>query len=85
VPPFAGLIEYEPRADGAPSTIAMLQGLVANEGDGWKWTTEEVERYLLQEGLVGNTDKTTNVPLNAACSDAEHAAMAKGVPLKFQS
>jgi maltose alpha-D-glucosyltransferase/alpha-amylase len=46
VPPFAGLIEYEPRADGAPSTIAMLQGLVANEGDGWKWTTEEVERYL---------------------------------------
>src|ERR1043166_614366 len=46
VPPFAGLIEYEPRADAAPSTMAMLQGLVANEGDGWKWTTEEVERYL---------------------------------------
>ncbi len=46
---------------------------------------EEVERYLLSEGLVGNSDKTTNVPLNAACSDAEHAAMAKGVPVKFQS
>ncbi|MDR3403900.1 MAG: glutaredoxin [Chthoniobacter sp.] len=46
---------------------------------------EELERYMLQEGLVGNSDKTTNVPLNAACSDAEHAAMAKGVPLKFQS
>jgi len=23
----------------------MLQGLVVNEGDGWKWTLEEVERY----------------------------------------
>ena len=46
---------------------------------------EELERYMLQEGLVGNSEKTTDVPLNAACSDAEHAAMAKGVPLKFQS
>ena len=23
----------------------MLQGLVANEGDGWKWTIEELDRY----------------------------------------
>ena len=46
VPPFAGSIEYEPRADGEPSALAMLQGLVANEGDGWKWTIEELERYL---------------------------------------
>ena len=46
VPPFAGLIEYQPRADTAPSTLAMLQGLVANEGDGWKWTIEELERYF---------------------------------------
>jgi glutaredoxin-related protein len=46
---------------------------------------EELERYMLQEGLVGNSDKATSVPLNSACSDAEHAAMAKGAPLKFQS
>src|ERR1700733_3134567 len=46
---------------------------------------EELERYMLQEGLVGTSDKATNVPLNAACSDAEHEAMARGVPLKFQS
>jgi len=46
---------------------------------------EELEQWMLQEGLVGNTEKTTNVPLNSACSDAEHDAMAKGVPLKFQS
>ncbi len=45
---------------------------------------EELEQYLLQQGLVGSTDKTTDVPLNRACSDAEHEAMAKGQPLKFQ-
>ena len=44
---------------------------------------EELEAFLLKESLVGNTDKTTNVPLNAACSDAEHEAMARGVPLKL--
>jgi len=46
VPPFAGSIEYEPRADGEPSVLAMLQGLIANEGDGWKWTIEELNRYF---------------------------------------
>jgi maltose alpha-D-glucosyltransferase/alpha-amylase len=43
-PPYAGSIEY-PREDAEPSQLGMLQGLVANEGDGWKWTVEEVERY----------------------------------------
>jgi len=46
---------------------------------------EELEQYMLREGLVGSTEKTTNVPLNSACSQEEHDAMAKGVPLKFQS
>ena len=44
IPPFAGSIEYEPQ-DGESSTVAMLQGLVDNEGDGWTWTVEELERY----------------------------------------
>jgi glutaredoxin len=44
---------------------------------------EELEAFLVKESLAGNTDKTTNVPLNAACSDAEHEAMARGVPLKL--
>lgn len=45
VPPFAGLIEYTPTENGNTSTLGILQGLVANEGDGWKWTTEELDRY----------------------------------------
>jgi maltose alpha-D-glucosyltransferase/alpha-amylase len=46
VPPFAGTMEYAPQADAKPSTLAMLQGLVANEGDGWKYTIEELDRYF---------------------------------------
>ena len=46
IPPFAGLIEYVPAAaNGEPTMLAVLQGLVANEGDGWKWTVEELNRY----------------------------------------
>jgi maltose alpha-D-glucosyltransferase/alpha-amylase len=44
IPPFAGSVEYA-RHNGQPSTLAMLQGLVANEGDGWRWMLEELERF----------------------------------------
>src|SRR5437868_14657733 len=46
---------------------------------------EELEQYLKQNELAGSTDKTTSVPLNAPCSDAEHEAMARGVAVKFQA
>jgi maltose alpha-D-glucosyltransferase / alpha-amylase len=45
IPPFAGLIEYQPAEQGETSTLALLQGFVVNEGDGWKWTLEELDRY----------------------------------------
>jgi len=44
VPPFAGVIEYH-RDGSQPYTLAMLQGFVPNEGDGWQWTMEELDRY----------------------------------------
>jgi maltose alpha-D-glucosyltransferase/alpha-amylase len=44
IPPFRGSIEYL-RKSGEPSAIAIVQGLVPNEGDGWTWTTEELDRY----------------------------------------
>jgi maltose alpha-D-glucosyltransferase / alpha-amylase len=47
IPPFAGSIELEPASEDAqPTILTMLQGLVANEGDGWKWTIEELDRYF---------------------------------------
>src|SRR6266478_5691884 len=46
---------------------------------------EELEGYLLEKGLTQPSAVATNVPLNSACSDAEHAAMQAGAPLKFQA
>jgi maltose alpha-D-glucosyltransferase/alpha-amylase len=51
VPPFAGTIEYQrPGVDG--STLAMMQGLMANEGDAWTLTLEELERYYENSARV---------------------------------
>ncbi len=44
IPPFGGSIEVR-RADAEPATVALLQGLVQNEGDGWQWTLDELDRY----------------------------------------
>jgi len=40
---FGGSIEY--RRGGDSYAIAMLQGLVDNQGDGWQWTLDELDRY----------------------------------------
>jgi maltose alpha-D-glucosyltransferase/alpha-amylase len=48
IPPFGATIEYEAESSSESSrtfAVAIVQGLVANEGDGWNWTLEEVERY----------------------------------------
>jgi maltose alpha-D-glucosyltransferase / alpha-amylase len=44
IPPFAGSLEYL-RNGQEPATLALLQGLVPNEGDGWQWTLEELDRF----------------------------------------
>ena len=46
---------------------------------------EELEQYLLQNGLIGEPAGTTDVPLNAPCSDAQHEAMARGQTVQFKS
>jgi len=44
VAPFAGSVEYSP-GEGEPITIAMLQGLVTNQGDAWTLSLDELARY----------------------------------------
>jgi maltose alpha-D-glucosyltransferase/alpha-amylase len=44
IAPFLGEIELG-REDEGSIVTAMLQGLVANEGDGWAWTLDELARY----------------------------------------
>jgi glutaredoxin-related protein len=72
--------EMEQKSGQPLSPCVEVNGVMVADISG-----EELEQYLLQQGLVGNTDKTTSVPLNAACSQAEHDAMASGIPLKVQS
>ncbi|HPA18138.1 MAG TPA: glutaredoxin [Verrucomicrobiae bacterium] len=36
---------------------------------------EEVEEWLIREGLVRASDSPADAPTNAPCSDAEHASM----------
>ena len=43
--PVAGAIEYI-AADGTPTSLALLQGWVENQGDGWTNTLDYLERYF---------------------------------------
>jgi maltose alpha-D-glucosyltransferase/alpha-amylase len=45
VPPLVGSIAYTRGAD-EPASIAMLQGFVRNQGNGWQVTIEELGRYF---------------------------------------
>ena len=42
IAPFAGELIYTTSNTGEATTIGLLQGLVANEGDGWEWTLENI-------------------------------------------
>ncbi len=63
--------EMEQRSGQPLSPCVEVNGTMLADISG-----EELEQWMLSQSLVGNTDKTTNVPLNAACTDEEHAAMA---------
>jgi maltose alpha-D-glucosyltransferase/alpha-amylase len=45
IAPFLGEITITP-AVGEKTTVAMLQGLVANQGDGWQWFLEQLSGYF---------------------------------------
>ena len=59
IAPFGGSIQYK-RKGQEPSTLAMLQGLVSNEGDGWGWTLEELDRYY--EASAAQTFSSEGLP-----------------------
>ena len=52
------------------SPCVIINGIMLADISG-----EEVESYMLANGVVGDASKSTSVPLNSPCSDAEHAAM----------
>ncbi len=72
IPQFGGSIEYV-REDEQPATLGMLQGLVANQGDGWTWVLEELERYY--ENYVKETIPAEELRSHAKA--ATHACEAR--------
>jgi len=70
IPPFAGRIEYTP-ADGEPAALAILQGFVASQGDGWTLTLEELARYYENCATVAFPD-SGNTPSGDVMDLAEH-------------
>ena len=47
IAPFLGEIALVEQS-GARTSLAMVQGLVANEGDGWEWTQSKLAAYFAQ-------------------------------------
>ncbi len=45
IAPFYGEISVTP-AGGEKTTVAMLQGLVANQGDGWQWFLDQLAAFF---------------------------------------
>ena len=45
IPPFLGEISFC-SPGSKKTTVAMLQGLVPNQGDGWRWFLEEITGWL---------------------------------------
>ena len=45
---------------------------------------EELEQWLIANGLTQASNAPVAVPLNSACTDEQHAAMRAGEPLPFK-
>ena len=51
IAPFLGEIDITPAA-GEKTTIAMLQGLVANQGDGWEWFLKQLDAFFAKAAPI---------------------------------
>ena len=62
--------------DGEPYTLAMLQGLVANQGDGWTLALEELARYY-------ENCATVEFPEGGSAAAANLMDLAEHAPSQF--
>jgi monothiol glutaredoxin len=72
--------EMEQRSGQPLSPCVEVNGVMLADISG-----EEVERYMLEQGLVSETGNSTDVPLNAPCSNEQHEAMRRGEPVNFRT
>ena len=62
--------EMEQKSGQPLSPCVMVDGEMLPDVSG-----EEVEAYMLEKGIVGDTEKQADAPIDSACTDEEHAAM----------
>jgi maltose alpha-D-glucosyltransferase/alpha-amylase len=53
--PLAGVLQHRSK-EGEPCLLAMLQAYVANQGDGWTWSLEYLQRHLEEHRTAPATD-----------------------------
>jgi maltose alpha-D-glucosyltransferase / alpha-amylase len=58
IPPFFGEISMSSGSTGK-TTVAMLQGLVDNDGDGWQWTTDLLTEWLRSTAMLPAPERST--------------------------
>jgi maltose alpha-D-glucosyltransferase/alpha-amylase len=82
-PPLAGAIEYT-GPDGETTTLGLLQGFVGNQGDGWSYVLDYLDRYLEGRLLTswspeGEDDEAEEEP---AAEDAFYAGLVRTLGLR---
>ena len=84
IAPYGGSIDYI-SPDAPPATIALLQGLVRNEGDGWQWTLDELGRFYetcTAFHFPAAQLPRSNMPIDPATPALRHARDAAGFYLE---
>jgi monothiol glutaredoxin len=70
--------EMEQKSGQPLSPCVEINGVMLPDISG-----EEVEAYMLAQKIVSPNGASTDVPLNAPCTDAQHAAMAAGIKMNL--
>ncbi|MFN3686672.1 maltose alpha-D-glucosyltransferase [Salinarimonas sp.] len=47
--------------DGEPTTLAIVQGFVLNQGDGWEWTLNYLDRTIDELAMAGDDENAQDV------------------------
>ena len=65
--------EMEQRSGQSLSPCVEIDGTMLPDISG-----EEVEKWMIENGYLEASDAEADAPTNSACSDEQHAAMARG-------
>ncbi|MFC7338551.1 glutaredoxin family protein [Haloferula chungangensis] len=65
--------EMEQKSGQPLSPCVMVNGKMLADVSG-----EEVEAYLIENGLLEASDAPADAPIDSACTDEQHEAMARG-------